>query len=249
MKKPLPEKTEEILFNRYFLQGFRLGEVTTYAPSSVEEAKNGYDSKFLGLSTFHEIYLQFKAPTYSKKGLFTIRTTCHQHQILRTYPSLTAYYVAHTFISFRECTEAQQNIRESVDFLKHFIAIEIASLPEDIEFFHYRKPPSHRESPQITYKCISDGNTRKAVNEVTGDGWLRGNQLVEKFKDGQAGSLILLTQDEENDLSINGDSTQYLDDRREARAPEKVWRLSPQKVSGLFSEYQGSNFGIQVRKW
>jgi len=159
------------------------------------------------------------------------------------------YYVAHTFSSFRECIEAQQNIRKAVDFLRHFIAVEIASLPEDVDFFHYRKPPSHRESPQIAYKCASDGITRKAVNEVTGEGWLRGNRLVEKFKDDQAGSLISLTQDKEGELSVNGDSVQGLADRGTTRAPEKAWRLSPQRVNDLLSDYKGANFGIRVRKW
>lgn len=42
------EKTTEILFNRYFLQSFRLGEVVLYAPSSREEYEKGYDARLTG---------------------------------------------------------------------------------------------------------------------------------------------------------------------------------------------------------
>jgi hypothetical protein len=248
--KPIPEKTEEILFNRFFLQGFRLGEVTMYAPSTVEEARNGYDSMFTGLSIFREIYLQFKAPTYSEsRGHFTIHTTRHQHRMLKQYPPHTAYYLTHTFSSLEECTEAQRNVRIAVDFLKHFIAIEIAFLPNDVDFFHYYKPHSHRESPQIAYKRTSDGVTRKAEHEVIGDGWLRGNQLVEKFKDDHIGALVLLTADGEKESSGQRGRVAFTAAEDILDAPHRFWRLSPREVDYLLSDRTDTSFGIHVRKF
>jgi hypothetical protein len=243
--KPLPEKTEEMLFSRYFLQGFRLGEVTMYAPSTVEEAKRGYDSQFTGLSGFRELYLQFKAPAYSERQRrFTINTTKPQHQRLLRYPSHTAYYLTHTFSSLEECTAAQRNVREAVNFLRHFLAIDIASLRDDVASFRYLKPPSHRESPQITYTCTTN---RTKHLKVGNDGWLRGNQLVEKFKDGSIGALVRLVTDQEKPSEPRSHlgSTAATD----SVAPSQEWILSPQVVDSLFSGRTEGSFGLQIRKF
>jgi hypothetical protein len=42
----MSEKAAEILFNRYMLQSFGLGGAQLFAPSSIEEFKNGYDGGF-----------------------------------------------------------------------------------------------------------------------------------------------------------------------------------------------------------
>ena len=110
--RPVSEKTAEILFNRSFLHAFPLGSLELYAPSSVEEFHNGYDAKVVGRSTFSEIYLQFKSPTYSdKRDQFTIQLTPHQHRLLKAYPPLSAYYVAPMFLSLHDLNKAQGNLK------------------------------------------------------------------------------------------------------------------------------------------
>lgn len=244
----MPEKTAEILFNRYMLQGFRLGEVTTYAPTSREEARAGYDSKLVGLSQFRELYLQFKSPAYSPgKGRFTIRTMEHQHLRLKRYPVKTAYYVAHTFASLTEFTEAQRGIQQAVDFLKYFVAVSASTLPEDVAFLQYHKPTSHRESPKIAYKMSSDGETRTARHPIIGESWMRGNQLIELFKADRIGVLVQLPEVEAN--------TTLFDEERLALAMPadaqrgRVWSVSPQVVDRLFPDAGGTDYGLHVRRF
>lgn len=167
--KPVSEKAAEILFNRFLLQSFPLGTIVLFAPSSAQEFKSGYDSKLAGHAAFLEIYLQFKAPTYSnRRNLFTISVTSHQHQLLKAYPPHSAYYVAPMFRSLRELNEAQRDLTVSVDFLKHFVCIEVSGLPAEVDFFHFLQPESHRESPQVKYKTPDDGTTRTATHAVQG---------------------------------------------------------------------------------
>src|SRR5688500_17920528 len=137
-EKPVNEKSAEILFNRFLLQAFPLGAIELFAPSSVEEFRRGYDTKIVGLTCFREIYLQFKAPTYSKaRARFTIRPTRHQHSLLQAYDIDSAYYVASTFQSLKELNEAQTSLQAEADFLQHFVCIEISHLPAVVDFFHY----------------------------------------------------------------------------------------------------------------
>ena len=96
--KTVSEKGFEILFNRFALSSFKLGELVLYAPTSNEEFTNGYDTKITGLETFREIILQFKSANINKKGdLFTAQITEHQHKILNKYGNDTAYYILPTF--------------------------------------------------------------------------------------------------------------------------------------------------------
>lgn len=157
--RPFSEKTAEILFNRFFLQAFPLGGVQLFAPSSIEELKMGYDTKIARCSSLRELYLQFKAPLYSEsRSRFTISPTQHQHRLLRKlYPPHAAYYVAPMFRSLTELNKAQEFVKTAADFLKNFICIEIATLPPQVDFFHYIQPSSHRESPLVKFKIPDDG--------------------------------------------------------------------------------------------
>mgnify|MGYP006288662913 CR=1 FL=1 len=66
-KKPISEKTAGILFSRFIMQAFLLGEVSLFAPTSAEEFKNGYGTALRGGNNSRELCLQFKSPRYSKK--------------------------------------------------------------------------------------------------------------------------------------------------------------------------------------
>lgn len=195
-KRPISEKSAEILFNRFLLQSFPLGRVQLFAPTSFEEFRNGYDARVVGFSSFRELYLQFKAPLYSEsRARFTVSATAHQHRLLKSYPPRSAYYVAPMFKSLAELNAAQSNLHTAADFLKNFVCIEVAPLPTELDFFHYVQPPSHRESPQVKYKTPGDGQTRTAIHPVNGDGWLRGSTLLTKFKANEIGVRCDLASD------------------------------------------------------
>ena len=187
--RPASEKAAEILFTRFLLQSFPLGSVQLFAPSSIEESKNGYDTSVAGCSLLHEVYLQFKAPTYSEgRELFTIKLTPHQHRLLQSrYPPRAAYYVAAMFKSLAELNSAQADVKTAADFLKHFVCIEATALPPEVEFLHYIQPSNHRESPLVRFKIPNDGPTRTASHPVDTDGWLRGSTLLKKFKAKEVG--------------------------------------------------------------
>lgn len=244
--RPFSEKMSEILFNRYFLQSFRLGEVSLYAPSSVEEFKSGYDSKLIGSSTFRELYLQFKAPTYSeRKGLFTIQVKRDQHRKLKEYyPPRTAYYVAHMFSSLQEVTSVQKNLKIAADFLRDFIAIEISSLPEDVSFFQY-EPVSHSKSPTIKYKLPSEGNIRTAKYDIARKDWLRGNQLVDEFKRNSIGAIVELSDENEDEIKM---SSSIIDNQRIENYQSIPWQMSPHKAQIIAEKCAGDNFGVHIRK-
>ena len=193
--RPVSEKAAEILFNRFLLQSFPLGGVQLFAPSSIEEFKKGYDTKVTGWSSLRELYLQFKAPTYSEsRGLFTIRLTPHQHRLLQaSYPARAAYYVAAMFRSLTELNSAQATVKTAANFLKRFVCIDVASLPSEVDFLHYIQPASHRESPFVKFKTPNDGSTRTASHSVSADGWLRGSTLAKKFKAKEVGVRYDLT--------------------------------------------------------
>jgi hypothetical protein len=189
--RPFSEKTAEILFNRFLLQAFPLGGVQLFAPSTFDELKKGYDTSITGCASLQEVYLQFKAPTYSEsRDRFRISLTPHQHDLLqRLYPPHAAYYVAPMFRSLAELNSAQAAAKTAADFLKNFVCIEVAHLPTKVDFFHYKQPPSHRASPFVMYKTPHDGQTRTATHPVSGNGWLRGSTLLAKFKSGEIGVL------------------------------------------------------------
>ena len=189
------EKAAEILFNRFFLQTFALGSVQLFAPSSIEEFRNGYDTKVTGCSSLREIYLQFKAPKYSeRRRLFTVQLTAHQHRRLQDfYPAHAAYYVAAMFTSLAEVNSAQASVKTATDFLKHFVCIQVASLPSDVDFLHYIRPSSHRGSPCVKFKVPNDEHSHTASHPIHADAWLRGNTLAARFNAGTVGVRWNLT--------------------------------------------------------
>ena len=143
--RPMSEKAAEILFNRYMLQSFGLGGAQLFAPSSIEEFKNGYDAKIVGFSPLREIYLQFKAPDFLERNQrFTIRTTPHQHALLKSYPARAAYYVSAMFHSMEQMNQAQAILKTAEDFLKDFECVEVSCLPPDVRSIHYSRPENHR---------------------------------------------------------------------------------------------------------
>lgn len=230
--KPVSEKAAEILFNRFLLQSFPLGTIELFAPSSFEEFKSGYDSKLSGHSAFREMYLQFKSPTYSsRRNLFTISVTQHQHQLLRAYPFHSAYYVAPMFRTLRELNEAQRDLTVAIDFLKDYVCIEISGLPAEVNFFQFVPPESHRESPQVTYKIPADGGTRTATHAIQGSGWMRGSGLVTKFRDNEIGNAISL---DPSQVNLESDS---ISDDSELGSPVNLAR-----------PLSASEFGVVVRK-
>ena len=187
----MSEKGFEILFNRFALNKFNLGELVLYAPTSYEEFTNGYDTKITGLETFREIILQFKSAAINKKGdLFTAQITKHQHEILNKYDSDTAYYILPTFESIKELNKIQASLKSSNDFLKYCICIDASKLPEQVDFIQYRKPDSHKESPLIKYKIPEDGKVKKAKHNIKGNAWCRGSTLLDKFKSNSNGTVF-----------------------------------------------------------
>jgi hypothetical protein len=180
--KPISEKTSAMLFNRFMMQAFLLGEVTLFAPSTVDEYVEGYDTLLKSSAVNREICLQVKAPTYSHHwGLFKIDVQEHQHELLQEYPPNTAYYVTHTFRSASEIQEAQRNVAQAADFLLHFVCIEISRLPRNLNFFHYEPPETHSYSPPVKGKLRSE-KVRKARRDITGEGWCRGKQLRDRLR-------------------------------------------------------------------
>lgn len=178
------------MFNRCMLQWFGLGNAQLYAPTSLEEFKQGYDGKVVGLSAMREVYLQFKAPTFSDRhGRFTTKLTPHQHRRLLKYPKGSAYYVAGMFRNLQDFNKAQNHMKQVSDFLKHFVCIRVASLPADACAITFVVPEDHRCSPcpgfkDSEHKSPSPGDFMPLV----GESWMRGNTLVEKLKIGSIGT-------------------------------------------------------------
>lgn len=196
MKAP-NEKLIELLFTRYMLQSFRLTEVSLYAPSSREEFRKGYDAKFIGKKSCKELYLQFKTPNLTRSG-FTIRITPHQHNRLTKYPHGSAYYISHTFQDISEVQDAQLKVSLSSDFLKQYIAITASSLPYNTNFVQYKREPISEYPREPKYKTDQDGNIRKARTNVMKSEWLRGDVLLQRFKDDQIGSRVRLRSFDDN---------------------------------------------------
>jgi hypothetical protein len=187
--RPISEKAAEILFNRYMLQSLPLRSVQLFAPSSIEEFKTGYDAKVVGMSSFREIYLQFKSPYYSEaRHRFTISLTPHQHRLLQAFPLESAYYVSPMFRTLAELNAVQSAVTTSVDFLKYYLCIDAVAIPGNVDFIQYICPASHRESPQAQYKTADDGQVRTAQHQVAARAWSRGSTLLNRFRDGRAGA-------------------------------------------------------------
>ena len=227
--RPMSEKAAEILFNRYMLQSFGLGGAQLFAPSSFEEFKSGYDAKVVGFSPAREIYLQFKSPDYLERNQrFTIRTSTHQHALLKAYSKYTAYYVAPMFVSLEQVNKVQAELKTAEDFLKNFVCVEVSSLPPDTRSLHYCKPETHHNSPDIAFKTPTNGKSPEDAEPIVGDGWERGNTLVAKFKAGKIGALV--------DLESETDAAHVVNTVR-----------SPVGVERVASSLSPSEFGVLIR--
>lgn len=184
------EKLVELLFTSNALRLFPLGAVAVYAPSSHEEFVRGYDASFVGKDTCRELYLQFKRPRLRnrlhKKG-FTISLKTHQHEHLKNYPRNTAYYVSPAFCEISEIQQAQSNASTPNDFLKHFIAVEISTLPDSASAIRFKREREDALSiPQeACYKIRS-----KHSYEDQDPQWMLGSELLTRFKAKEVGGMV-----------------------------------------------------------
>ena len=224
------EKSTEILFNHYLLQMFPIGSVALTAPSSVEEYVTGYDTKVVGATSFQEMYLQFKTPSYysniTKKS--TIRTSqgyLQQHQLLQSYPPETAYYVFHTFQSVENLLEAQRKSTTSEQFLRHYIAVETSQLPYKISFLHL--------SLNGSTDAIGGGFDRRILPGISPRS-MRGDALVQQFMSCQIGTRVVLTHTSSDNLD-----NFYRSDR--------VWHVSLDRIREMCSQNIDNEFGILIR--
>jgi hypothetical protein len=207
--RPISEKAAEILFSRSLLQALGLRTAQLFAPSSWEEHQYGYDQSIVGFSAMREINLQFKSPEYTEKGhRFTIYLHTPQHQTLqRRYPqNKAAYYVAHMFASLKACNEAQAdpNLTEARSFLRHFLCIDVRSLPSDARSISYIKPASHRHSPEPSFKTQGDGRSPKDAHALGVDTWERGSTLFEKLTSGTIGIVRDLSGPHQAPIAAKG---------------------------------------------
>lgn len=175
------EKQVEMLFNHHFLLSFPKGTVALFAPSSREECKLGYDASFTGFKGCFELRLQFKRPRLRKDYGFTIDLSPHQHIELQRWPQDSAYYVSANFRSLEELQSLLITPIEPADFLHHFLAVEVKNLSSTRAGIRYHK----------------EGN-------VEASHWLYGDDLVDRFKQYQAGHLMKFScNDEPNLLPVN----------------------------------------------
>jgi hypothetical protein len=216
--KPVSEKSIEILFNRCLLQSFPLGSIHLFAPTSFEEFRSGYDGKIVGKRPLREMYLQYKAPSFSEgKNRYTVQITPHQHKALQTlYPPSSAYYIAPMFRTLEEFKEAQTSLSGSVsNLLMHFVCVDAASVASDARFFNYDHTEHRRLSPRIRFKHESDGDVREGTHFVSQEDWCSGSNLLSKFKNGDVGTkvrngkaekLLTLEPQTESDVTISRES-------------------------------------------
>lgn len=233
MSKPvISEKSIEILFNRCILQSFELGAIHLFAPTSFEEYRSGYDGKIVGKRPLRELYLQYKAPSFSNKnGRYTVLITPHQHQALQfLYPRHSAYYVTPMFRTLEEFKDAQTSLSGSVsNFLMHFVCIDALSIPANARFFNYDHTEQRRSSPKIRFKLESDGNVREGQHPP--ESWCSGSNLLSRFKKGEFGAKVK-----------NGQAAKLLN--REILSKSTI-ELSSGSLSGLGESGYGSILRVE----
>lgn len=188
----ISEKAAEILFIRYLLQTFGLGEAQLFAPTLVEEYHAGHDGRVTSTSNMREVYLQFKAPSISGNGAqVKIKLTPHQHTRLRLYPTGTAFYVAAMFSTLKDFNCAQITCKFAVEFRRNFICIDASQLFKDAKSITFDLPASHRHAPNARYKTSTHSKSPKDCVPLNGATWMRGSTLSEKLKTGGIGTLLL----------------------------------------------------------
>lgn len=191
--KEISEKHFEMLFTWAALQDATLRKMHIHAPTSYDEYKKGYDAKLVGTSSFKEIYLQFKAPNYSERdGRFSISITPHQHTLLQIrYPAKSAYYVFSLIRSMSELNAVQSQLKAASEMLSHYVCIDAAALPAEVDFIHVDIPAKHTAVPKARYKVPEDGDRlRTARHVLSTKDVLRGHILMNHFKRAEAGHTV-----------------------------------------------------------
>lgn len=236
-----------MLFNRYFLQSFGLGQITLYAPSSREEYEKGYDAKLTNSQSFNEIYLQFKRPRL-KGNQFLLSTSIHQHKNLQKRPPNSCYYVGHTFRDLQEFERAQRDARTWRDFLKYFVLIEISCLDPNLTTIAYQR----NEKSLLPRTVLSEGKTR-----ISSKRYFTGTVFRDAFSRQEVGAYISLTA--EGELSKHARTTQIGSAKAEdfslaglSKAPRQIWYRNPammKAISAVGSQAEGKrgNFGSLYR--
>lgn len=236
MKAP-SEKLIELLFIRHGLQ--ICGPTTSlYAPSTREEYYKGYDASFMGRPGGREILLQFKTPYVHvrRKGRFTITINPRQHERLLGHPENSAFYVSHAFQSIQEINDSQQNIVDSRQFLKFFIAIEVRALAPDTNFVQFIRDGA--AIPILpTFKRGTDGATRTARNPIPEADCYDGEHLLRQYKAKKVGRYISYANREEG-------LTQSEKVSRKSRV-----LFSPDESLGDTESVQDRNFGSLLRDY
>lgn len=198
MPSPVSEKAAEILFNRYMLQWLGLGKAQLFAPSTPEEFVSGYDAKVVGADSMRELYLQFKAPTYSERdNRFTFELTPHQHARLQRYPAGSAFYVAAYFTSLQQLNAVQSSIATTEDFLRYYVCIDVTGVSATARSITFAAPASQRHSVEPGYKDSQHGKSPKDYTPVEPRLWERGNALIARLKQGQVGRTLQLKYEDD----------------------------------------------------
>ena len=198
MPSPVSEKAAEILFNRYMLQWLGLGKAQLFAPSTPQEFLSGYDAKVVGAGALRELYLQFKAPTYSARDTrFTFELTPHQHARLQRYPTGSAFYVAGYFTSLRQLNDVQSSVATTEDFLRYYVCIDVAGISATARCVTFAAPASQRHTVDPGYKDARHGKGPKDFAPVESRFWERGNSLVARLKQGQVGRMLSFGAEDE----------------------------------------------------
>lgn len=196
------EKLIEMLFvgTVMRLYGARLA---IQAPTTVREYLEGFDTAFHSGNCSRDLFIQFKRPDVRTTDYLNISVTEHQHHVLERRAPLTAYYVAATFFNEKELREALvQADATPLEFLRHFIAIEVTDLPSDVKAIRYLKHakgnPNHGVLPNDPtgpyYRTIPKKRKWEPLCglfslpwEQDKDKWLRGDELIERFINGTVG--------------------------------------------------------------
>ena len=182
------EKTLEILFNSFFLNSFRLGQIIACSPSTRAEAERGYDSMFK--SDFSELYIQFKLTSFKKKkNLYKVHINREQlHTLKKRYQNeAEAFYVFDYFRSLDELIELQRSIKSSKQFLKRYLSVDVHSIPATAQYLVFKHPRNENTLPDIEIETIN-GTTEKI-----GKGSYRVRRcstLVDRYKRGEIGRLV-----------------------------------------------------------
>jgi hypothetical protein len=191
MSTLISEKAAEILFCRHMLQWLGLGNAQLFAPTTRKEYESGYDSKIVGSDSMREIYLQFKAPTYSERDRrFTCNLTEHQHLRLRNYPNGTAFYVAAYFKSLDQFNNAQSSTNTTEDFLRNYICIDVKGVADDARCLTFCTPSTMRHSLEPGYKDSRHSNSPKSYTPIESMHCKKGNLLISLLKQEKVGRLI-----------------------------------------------------------